>query len=128
MDYSLEVPHSQLLVVRGQQPFNAEPKASALVEFPITPDDLVYCRNHGPVEDLDYDTYTLTIKGDCGDIKYTMQDLETRFRKYEVVAALQVGIQLPSGSILIFIGTLLVCRKSTKRDGSGEEGQWHPVG
>ena len=102
MDYSLEVPHSQLLVVRGQQPFNAEPKASALVEFPITPDDLVYCRNHGPVEDLDYDTYTLTIKGDCGDIKYTMQDLETRFHKYEVVAALQVGIQLSSGSIHIY--------------------------
>ena len=127
MDYSLEVPHSQLLVVRGQQPFNAEPKASALVEFPITPDDLVYCRNHGPVEDLDYDTYTLTIKGDSGDIKYTMQDLETRFRKYEVVAALQVGIQLPSGSIHIY-RPLLVCRKSTKRDGSGEEGQWHPVG
>ena len=53
MDYSNEVPHSELLLVRGKEPFNAEPKASALVEFAITPDDLVYCRNHGPVEDLD---------------------------------------------------------------------------
>ena len=50
-----------------------------------------------------------------------------RIGKYEVVAALQVGIQLSSGSIHIY-RPLLVCRKSTKRDGSGEEGQWYSVG
>jgi sulfite oxidase len=91
MDYSYEVPHSQLLVVRGMQPFNAEPKASALVQFPITPDDLVYCRNHGPVEDIDMDSYVLSVETGCGVAKYTMHDFETRFHKYEVVAALQVS-------------------------------------
>lgn len=92
MDFSREVPHSDLLVVRGHQPFNAEPKASALVEFPITPDELVYCRNHGPVEDLDRESYTLTVKGRRGDVRYTLRDFEDRFQKYEVVAALQVSL------------------------------------
>ncbi|KAJ3555748.1 hypothetical protein NM688_g2404 [Phlebia brevispora] len=90
MDYSREVDHSQLLIVRGKEPFNAEPKASALVEFAITPDDLVYCRNHGPVEDLDDDTYTLTVTNTRqGDVKFTMHDLRTQFTQHEVVAALQ---------------------------------------
>lgn len=91
MDYSREVPHSQLLIVRGHEPFNAEPKASALVEFPITPDDLVYCRNHGPVEDLDRHSYVMTIKTDHADVRYTIHDFETKFQKHEVVAALQVS-------------------------------------
>lgn len=91
MDYSREVPHSHLLIVRGREPFNAEPTASALVEFPITPDDLVYCRNHGPVEDLDRDNYVMTVKTDHGDVRYTMHDFETRFQKHEVIAALQVS-------------------------------------
>jgi sulfite oxidase len=47
MDYSREVEHTQQLLVRGRQPFNAEPPASALVEFKYTPEELIYCRNHG---------------------------------------------------------------------------------
>ncbi|EKM58397.1 uncharacterized protein PHACADRAFT_252682 [Phanerochaete carnosa HHB-10118-sp] len=90
MDYSREVPHSELLLVRGTQPFNAEPLASALVQFAITPDDLVYCRNHGPVEDLDHDAYAMAVEGgSSGIVRYSMADLETKFEKYEVVAALQ---------------------------------------
>ncbi|KAI0346295.1 molybdopterin binding oxidoreductase [Trametopsis cervina] len=90
IDYSREVSHSPLLIVRGTQPFNAEPKASALVQFPITPDDLVYCRNHGPVEDLDRDSYSITIKVEGGgDVRYTVRDLEARFEKHQVIAALQ---------------------------------------
>lgn len=91
MDYSREGVHSELLIVRGTQPFNAEPRAAALVQFPLTPDDLVYCRNHGPVEDLDRDIYILSIDGTpSGTLRYTMHDLETKFTKHEVVAALQV--------------------------------------
>lgn len=119
MDYSHEVPHSQLLVVRGKEPFNAEPKASALVEFSITPDDLVYCRNHGPVEDLDRETYILTIKSSPGDRRYTMHDLETRFQKHEVVAALQVReILYCRVALLSDRCYTLVRRQQTKRDGS----------
>lgn len=96
MDYSREVTHSQLLLVRGNQPFNAEPKAAALVEFSLTPDDLIYCRNHGPVEDLEQDTYILTIADTPrGDVKITMHDLVTKFSTYQVVAALQVSVIYP---------------------------------
>lgn len=92
MDYSREAPHSELLLVRGSQPFNAEPQASALVQFAITPDDLVYCRNHGPVEEVDHDSYAITIEGTpSGTMCYSMADLETKFSKHEVVAALQVS-------------------------------------
>lgn len=101
MDYANEVPHSQLLVVRGTEPFNAEPKASALVQFPITPDDLVYCRNHGPVEDLDRDVYVFTVADTPkGDVKFTMHDLATKFTTYQVVAALQVSLWPIRGLIL----------------------------
>lgn len=93
MDYSREVSHSELLLVRGAQPFNAEPKPSALVQFALTPDELVYCRNHGPVEDLDRDSYQLTVESTPkGTVQYSMQDLETKFAKCEVVAALQVRL------------------------------------
>lgn len=96
MDYSREVPHSDLLIVRAAQPFNAEPKASALVQFNLTPDELVYCRNHGPVEDLDPDTCYLSIEGTPGGTaRYSMHDLETKFPKHEVVAALQVRLSRP---------------------------------
>lgn len=91
MDYSREVPHSDLLLVRGPQPFNAEPKASALVQFQLTPDELIYCRNHGPVEDLDPDTYILSVEDTPnGTMRFTMRDLESMFPKHQVVAALQV--------------------------------------
>ena len=46
MDFSREVPHVDGLIVRAAQPFNAEPPASALVEFKYTPEELLYCRNH----------------------------------------------------------------------------------
>ncbi|TCD65678.1 hypothetical protein EIP91_002305 [Steccherinum ochraceum] len=90
MDYSREVDHSNLLLVRGTEPFNAEPRTSALVEFKITPDDLVYCRNHGPVEEVEDETFELSIHGTPeGCTTISMDDLRTRFEKVEIVAALQ---------------------------------------
>ncbi|OCH83981.1 molybdopterin binding oxidoreductase [Obba rivulosa] len=90
MDYSGEVPHSPLVVVRGHQPFNAEPTAAALVEFPITPDELVYCRNHGPVLELDDDRYTIRVNGAVdAERSFTMRELRESFPRVEVVAALQ---------------------------------------
>ena len=46
MDFSQEGAHSSRLIVQGGKPFNAEPHAADLVEFPYTPEELVYCRNH----------------------------------------------------------------------------------
>jgi sulfite oxidase len=91
MDYTCEPEHSQLLTIQGKEPFNAEPSSSALVEFPITPEDLVYCRNHGPVRHFDEDDYSLTIQGgSSGKVKLAMNDLRTLFPITSIVAVLQV--------------------------------------
>ena len=103
MDFSEEVPHSDLLIVRGTEPYNAEPSAAALVEFPITPEDLIYCRNHSPVLDLDESTYTVDIHGAEGTKSFTVEELRTNFARVEVVAALQVR---PRPSIL-YVETLM---------------------
>ncbi|OCB85336.1 molybdopterin binding oxidoreductase [Sanghuangporus baumii] len=93
MVFSHEVPHVDGLIVRAVQPFNAEPPPSALVEFKYTPEELIYCRNHSPVYELDEDTYTVTIDSVDGmlpksiEIKY--KDLKNDFPYAEVVAALQ---------------------------------------
>ena len=92
MDYTHEVPHSQLLVVQGREPFNAEPKAAALVEFPLTPEELVYCRNHGPVLQLDEKHFQLNVNGLVSQARtFTTQELRSSFPRFEVTAALQVS-------------------------------------
>jgi sulfite oxidase len=92
MDYSAEPPYSALLDVRGTQPINAEPTAAALVEFNVTPEDLVYCRNHGPVREFDEDSYNLVIKGTSkGDLTLSMKDLKSTFPCARIVATLQAS-------------------------------------
>ncbi|KAH9847232.1 molybdopterin binding oxidoreductase [Lenzites betulinus] len=89
MDYTHEVSHSSLLVVRADQPYNAEPTAAALVEFPITPEDLVYCRNHGPVLEYDEDTFAISVQTLQGSRVFTAKEMREAFPRAEVVAALQ---------------------------------------
>jgi sulfite oxidase len=90
MDYSLEPPHSEHLVIQAKEPFNAEAPTEALVEFAITPEDLVYCRNHGPVREFIEDEYTVTVKGKGNEVKLTMAEITSLFPKASVVATLQV--------------------------------------
>lgn len=92
MDYSREVPHSSQLVVRAEQPYNAEPTAAALVEFPITPEDLIYCRNHGPVLEYDEETFTVRVETPTGSRTFTAKELREAYPRAEVVAALQVSL------------------------------------
>ena len=91
MDYSTEPEHSNLLNIQEKQPFNAEPTAASLVEFSITPEDLVYCRNHGPVREFDEEGYYLELKGGLkGYLRLGMRELRELFDPVDVVAALQV--------------------------------------
>ncbi|KAF5381983.1 hypothetical protein D9615_004220 [Tricholomella constricta] len=90
MDYTDEPPHSELLIVQGTKPFNAEAPTASLVEFNLTPEDLVYCRNHGPVREFDEGTYSVSIKGGVDrEVDLTIPDLKATFRTVHVVAALQ---------------------------------------
>lgn len=91
MDYTSEPPSSQLLTIQGTQPLNAEPPSSALVEFPITPDALVYCRNHGPVRLFDEAEYKVSFSG-LGIEKaldLSMKELKESFETFTVEAVLQ---------------------------------------
>ncbi|KAF6757078.1 Oxidoreductase, molybdopterin-binding domain-containing protein [Ephemerocybe angulata] len=90
MDFSQEPPHSTLLHIQAKEPFNAEPLASSLSEFPITPEDLVYCRNHGPVREFDEGKYTLAVKGLVKqEANLSMAQIKAGWRVKEVVATLQ---------------------------------------
>ncbi|KAF9474675.1 molybdopterin binding oxidoreductase [Pholiota conissans] len=90
MDYSSEPTHSSLLDIQQKEPFNAEPSAADLVEFTLTPEELVYCRNHGPVRQFDDASYFITIRGgDKGEVRMSVSDLKTTFPTTRVVAALQ---------------------------------------
>jgi sulfite oxidase len=96
MDYSNEPQRSELLVVQGSTPFNAEPVSAALVEFKYTPDDLFYCRNHGPVRHFEEDTFFVTVNGGPDkELRLSLNDLRTLFPKAEVVAAVQVCTMQP---------------------------------
>ncbi|KAG5646091.1 hypothetical protein DXG03_004330 [Asterophora parasitica] len=90
MVYADEPPHSELLVVQAMDPFNAEAPVAALVEFNLTPEDLVYCRNHGPVREFDEETYCVSITGGVDrELKLTVPELKEKFETVRVVAALQ---------------------------------------
>ncbi|KAJ7274561.1 Oxidoreductase, molybdopterin-binding domain-containing protein [Mycena haematopus] len=89
MNYADEPERSDLLIVQGTGPFNAEPPADALVEFEQTPEDLVYCRNHSRVHEYPEESYFLTVK--CGDatvLEISVPELGS-FPKAQVVAVLQ---------------------------------------
>lgn len=90
MDYTQEPVHSELLSIQAKEPFNAEPTAAALSEFPITPEDLVYCRNHGPVREFDEATYKVKVGGLVKTARvWTLSELKASFPKKEVVSVLQ---------------------------------------
>ena len=89
MDYSQEPPHSEHLVVQAKEPFNAEAPVATLVEFALTPEDLVYARNHGPVREFEEDGYAVAINGGGKTVKLTMSKIKS-LPKTRIVAALQV--------------------------------------
>jgi len=93
MDFTSEPLHSSLLHIQESQPFNAEPSAASLVEFALTPEELVYCRNHGPVREFDEDSYTLVIKrnnDNDNDVILRLSEVKANLPLAHVVAVLQV--------------------------------------
>ena len=62
-----------------------------LTENFYTPNELHYVRNHLPVPDIDDDDYELEVSGTgvTRPTTFTLKDLKTKFKKYEVVNCLQ---------------------------------------
>jgi sulfite oxidase len=76
--------------VHGDEPFNAEPARAALAEDALTPVDVFYSRNHGPIPDVDPDGWRLTVDGRVDHpLTLSLADLRERFPRREVVATLQ---------------------------------------
>lgn len=77
------------MIVRVQAPLNAEPPASALAEEDITALDTFYCRNHGPIPDIDPERWRLGVDGAVADpLTLTYDELTTEFVAHDVVATL----------------------------------------
>jgi len=91
MDFTSEPLHSSLLHIQEPQPFNAEPPAASLVEFALTPEELVYCRNHGPVREFDEESYTVVVKQNSkNDVRLRLSEVKANLPLTHVVAVLQV--------------------------------------
>jgi len=56
-------PSSKALIVRSQQPFNAEPELQRLVASAVTPVEQFYVRNHGPIPDFEAAEFRVKIEG-----------------------------------------------------------------
>ncbi|KAG9130198.1 hypothetical protein Leryth_004191 [Lithospermum erythrorhizon] len=61
-DYSEEPPRHPCLKINAKEPFNAEPPRSNLISSYVTPVDLFYKRNHGPIPKLQKHTVVATLQ------------------------------------------------------------------
>jgi sulfite oxidase len=81
------------LIVRTQDPYNAEPRLLALVADQITPVNHFYVRNHGPIPTVDVKGFRLTIDGLVEKpLTLTLDELRSRFINHiEIEATLICG-------------------------------------
>ncbi|KAG0347897.1 hypothetical protein BG004_006616 [Podila humilis] len=85
----------QNYIVRAQRPFNAEPTLPLLVSDYITPSEVFFKRNHGPIPDIQLEHHQVYIgvqKGDCTGVEWkalSMHDLMTKWPKATITASLQ---------------------------------------
>lgn len=89
-DYSQEPPRHPCLRVNAKEPFNAEPPRSALISSYVTPVDLFYKRNHGPIPIVDdIERYCVLICGLIENPKQLYMNDIRKLPKYNVTATLQ---------------------------------------
>jgi sulfite oxidase len=78
------------MVVHEAEPYNAEPPAERMVGAPLTPVELFYSRNHGPVPSISADEWRLRVDGLVErPLTLSLADLRTRFSAHTVTATLQ---------------------------------------
>ncbi len=51
------------MIVHEEDPYNAEPPRAGLADQVLTPLDSFYSRNHGPIPQLDPQTWRLRVDG-----------------------------------------------------------------
>ncbi len=82
-------PAKKRLIVLSKTPYNAEPALDSLVAEQITPLELFYVRNHGPIPDSKASNGTLTIEGLVDKPgKLSLAEIKKRFEAAETEATL----------------------------------------
>lgn len=77
-------------VVHEQEPWNAEPTPAALAASFMTPVDTFYSRNHGPILELDRDTWRLGVDGLVErELELGLDDLRSQFESVTLAATMQ---------------------------------------
>jgi DMSO/TMAO reductase YedYZ molybdopterin-dependent catalytic subunit/glyoxylase-like metal-dependent hydrolase (beta-lactamase superfamily II)/rhodanese-related sulfurtransferase len=68
------------LVVWSEEPLNAETPVELLHTSVITPNELFFVRNHGPIPEVDSAAYRLTVRGLVAEpLTLSLEDLRQRF-------------------------------------------------
>jgi sulfite oxidase len=101
------------MIVHSEEPLNAEPTRAALAETDLTGVDTFYMRNHGPVPEVDPQTWRLRVAGLVNTpLELSLDALREGFAQHEVTAVLQCAGNRRSGLVQV-------------RDIPGEE-RWGP--
>ncbi len=78
------------MIVHEQEPYNAEPRRSALAAHLVTPVGTFYSRNHGPVPQVEVGAWRLQVEGLVDHpTSFSLADLQEAFPAHEVTATLQ---------------------------------------
>ncbi|KAI7872615.1 Oxidoreductase, molybdopterin-binding domain-containing protein [Mucor mucedo] len=92
LDYSTDPKRGEHpLIVRKDAPFNAEPDITDLVKNYITPEKYFFCRNHGPLPDINESEHLIEIQG-IGIEKptqITLKDIKENYEKTSVMMVMQ---------------------------------------
>jgi sulfite oxidase len=78
------------MIVHSVEPLNAEPPRAVLGENDLTGADTLYVRNHGPIPDIQPDSWRLRIGGLVDrPLELSLAALRDGFARHDVVAALE---------------------------------------
>lgn len=88
--YANDPERTPILKINTKEPFNAETPTVLLDDEFITPNNLFFVRNHLPVPKVDPDKFVLEVQMSDGEpIRFTLDDLKSKFKQYEVTATIQ---------------------------------------
>ena len=88
--YANDPERTTILKVNTKEPFNAETPTILLDNEFLTPNDLFFVRNHLPVPQVNVDKFVLEVQVKNREpIRYTLDDLKTKFKHYTVIATIQ---------------------------------------
>jgi len=77
------------LLANSKEPYNGETPTVLATDTLITPNELFFVRNHLPVPDLKATECKLKVEGDKQCISLNLDDLKTKFKKVELISAIQ---------------------------------------